>query len=129
MEQSAELRDLTLRFYEAVERGDAPFLERLVSRREEAPFIGTDPDEWWEGAEPFLKAMRAQAEALGGRLKVVAGQLQAYREDNVGWVIDHGPTFRLPNGTEIPARHTLVLPPGRRRLEDRSRARLHRGEQ
>ncbi len=109
MEQYGELRELTRRFYEAVARGDDGFLKRLVSRREGVLFIGTDPDEWWEGSESFLRAMRAQAEALGGNLQIVPGQLQAYREGTLGWVVDRGPTLRLPNGTEVPCRHTLVF--------------------
>ena len=110
MEQYGELRELTRRFYEAVARGDEAFLKRLVSRREGALFIGTDANEWWEGSESFLRAMRAQAEALGGNLHIVPGQLQAYREGTLGWVVDRGPTLRLPNGTEVPCRHTLVFP-------------------
>lgn len=68
---------MTLRFYQAVERGDAVFLAELASRRKEALFIGIDPDEWWEGAETFLRAMRAQAEAMGGQIRIIPGQLQA----------------------------------------------------
>jgi len=45
MEQSDELRDLTLRFYEAAATGDVPFFERHVSRQEGAVFVGTDPNE------------------------------------------------------------------------------------
>jgi hypothetical protein len=86
MEPSAELRDLTLRLYRAVERGDAAFLERHVSRQEGVLLIGTDPDEWWEGLELLL-----------------AGQLQAYREGTVGWVIDRGPPLRLPTAQRSPS--------------------------
>jgi SnoaL-like domain len=63
MEQSDELRDLTLRFYEAATTGDLPFFERHVSRQEGAVFLGTDPNEWWEGFEAFVEAMRAQWDA------------------------------------------------------------------
>lgn len=108
MEQSAELRDLTIRLYKAVETGDAATVERHLSRRPEALFIGTDPGEWWEGAEPFLQAMQAQAEAMGGQIQLVPGQVRAYREGSVGWAIDNGPTFRLPDGKEVTGRHTLV---------------------
>ncbi len=109
MEQSDELRDLTLRFYEAVTTGDLSFLERHVSRQEEAVFVGTDPNEWWEGFEAFVEAMRAQAEAMGGDgLQVVSGQLRAYRQGSVGWTIDGDASFRLPDGTEIPFRNSAV---------------------
>ncbi len=108
MEQSDELRDLTLRFYEATTTGDLSFFDRYVSRQEEAMFLGTDPNEWWEGFEALREAMRAQSEALGG-MQIVAGQLQAYREGGVGWVIDRDASFRLPDGRDIPFRSTLVF--------------------
>ena len=110
MEHSDELRDLMLSFYEAATTGDFSFAERHVSRQEGAVFIGTDPNEWWEGFEAFVEAMRAQAEAMGGGgLQSVAGQLQAYSEGSVGWAIDRDALFRLPDGTEIPFRNTCVF--------------------
>ena len=108
MEHSDELRDLTLRFYEAATTGDLSFIERHVSRQEGAVFVGTDPNEWWAGFEAFVEAMRAQSEAMGG-MQIVAGQLQAYQEGGIGWVIDRDASFRLPDGTEIPFRNTVVF--------------------
>src|SRR4051794_11422040 len=107
MEHSDELRDLTLRLYEAEASGDLSFIERNLSRQEGAVYVGSDPNDWWEGFEVFLEALRAESEALGG-MQIVAGQLQAYREGNVGWSIDRDALFRLPDGTEIPFRNTYV---------------------
>ncbi len=110
MEQSDELKDLTLRFYEAAATSDLSFFDRHVSRQGGAVFIGTDPNEWWEGLEAFREAIRAQSEAMeGGGLQIVGGQLQAYREGNVGWAIDRDASFRLPDSTEIPFRNTVVF--------------------
>ena len=111
MEHSDELRDLMLRFYEATSTGDLSFLERHVSRQEATVFVGTDPNEWWEGFEAFVEAMRAQSEAMrgSGGLQIVAGQVQAYREGNVGWAIDRDASFRLPDDTQIPFRNTCVF--------------------
>ena len=111
LEQSDELRDLTLRFYEATATGDLPFLKRHLSRQEGAVFLGTDPHERWEGFEAFVEAMRAQAEAQWGAqagMQIVPGQLQAYQEGNVGWAIDCDPLFRLPDGLEMPFRSSWV---------------------
>ena len=109
MEQSDELRDLTLRFYEAATTGDLPFFERYVSRQQGAVFVGTDPNEWWVGYEAFVEAMRAQEEAIeGDGPQIVPEQIQAYREGRVGWVIDRD-TFQLPNGTEVPFRNSAVF--------------------
>ena len=111
MERSDELRDLMLRFYEATTSGDLSFLERHVSRQEGTVFVGTDPNEWWEGFEAFAEAMRAQSESMGegGGLRIVPGQVQAYREGNIGWAIDRDASFRLPDGTEIPFRNSCVF--------------------
>jgi hypothetical protein len=108
VEHSDELRDLTLRLYEAEATGDLSFIDRHVSRQEGAVYIGSDPNEWWEGFEAFVEAMRAQSEAMG-EMQIVAGQLQAYREGSVGWSIDRDALFRLPDGTEIPFRNTCVF--------------------
>jgi hypothetical protein len=108
MEHSDELRDLTLRLYEAEASGDLSFIERNLSRQEGAVYVGSDPNDWWEGFEAFVEALRAESEALGG-MQIVAGQLQAYREGNVGWSIDRDALFRLPDGTEIPFRNTYVF--------------------
>jgi hypothetical protein len=84
MEHSDELRDLTLRFYEATSISDLSFFDRHVSHQEEGVvFVGTDPDEWWEGFEAFREAMRAQSEGMGG-MRIVPGELRAYREGEVG---------------------------------------------
>ena len=108
MEHSDELRDLTLRFYEAATTGDLSFFDRHVSRQEGVVFVGTDPGEWWEGFEALREAIRAQSEAMGG-MQIVPGQLRAYSEGNVGWVIDRDASFRVPDGPEIPFRSTVVF--------------------
>jgi adenylate cyclase len=109
MEQSDELRELTLRFYEAINAGDLSSVERLVSRQGGAVFVGTDPNEWWEDYESFLEAVRAQEEAIeGDGLQIVPEQIQAYREGSVGWVIDRD-SFQLPDGTQVPFRNTMLF--------------------
>jgi adenylate cyclase len=109
MEQSGELRDLAVRFYEAVNAGDLSSVEQHVSRQEGAVFVGTDPSEWWEGYEALVEAMRAQEEAIGDDgPQIVPEQIQAYREGSVGWVVDRD-TFQLPNGKEVPFRTTFLF--------------------
>src|SRR3712207_7324521 len=88
MEHSDKLRDLTLRFYEAATTGDLSFFDRHVSRQEGVVFVGTDPNEWWEGFGALREAIRAQVEAMGGEMQIVAGGLRAYREGSIGWAVD-----------------------------------------
>jgi SnoaL-like protein len=111
MERSDELRDLMLRFYEATTTGDLSFLEHHVSGQEGTVFVGTAPNEWWEGSGAFVEAMRTQSESMGegGGLQMVPGRVQAYREGNVGWAIDRDASFRLADGTEIPFRNSCVF--------------------
>jgi hypothetical protein len=109
VESSDEVRDLSIQLYRAIEAGDTEFLDRHVSRRAEAVFVGTDPDEWWEDADALLQAVKAQAAATSGPLKVIPGRARAYREGNVGWMIDNGPTFELSDGNRVLARSTLIF--------------------
>src|SRR5215213_7537621 len=107
MEHSEELRDLTLRFYNASATGDISFFDRHVSRQEGAEIIGIDSKEWWESLEALREAARTRSEAIeGGELRIVGGQLQAYSEGNFGWVIDRNASFRLPDSRQIPFRNT-----------------------
>jgi hypothetical protein len=90
-----------------VSRGDITFFEQHLSRGESCVVIGTAPEEWWNDYNSVLNAMRAQMETAGDAINLVAGDLMAYRHDDVGWVADR-PTFRL-GGVEVPCRHTSVF--------------------
>ncbi len=105
MEQSSELKDLMLRFYEAVSRVDVAFMERFISNQGDVLMIGTDPNEWWTDTATIIKALKAQAQA---GIQGVPGDLKAYREGSVGWVADYG-KFVLPDSKEAPFRFTCVF--------------------
>ena len=107
MNQSPELRDLVLRTYDAVASGDASFFDRHLAHQEGVLIIGTDPNEWWTDPDTITRVFKAQVREMGG-LRVVGSDPQAYSTDTVGWVADR-PTFRLPDGTDIPLRNTLVF--------------------
>jgi len=113
MEHSDDLKDLTLRFYEAAASGDLSFFDRHVSRQEGVVFVGTDPKEWYEGFDALSEAASREEKRVPPRsvddTDYVARRLQAYQEGSVGWVIDRDASFRLPDGTEIPFRNTLVF--------------------
>lgn len=107
MEESPELKTVALRIYEALTEGDHSFFERHVARHAGMLAIGTDPNEWWAGAATFTGVLKTQLQEMGG-FPLVAHDPQAYSEGSVGWMADH-PTIRLPDGTEIPIRLTLVF--------------------
>jgi SnoaL-like domain len=107
MEQSRELREVMLRFYEALSSGDTSFLERHISTTGDVRGIGTDPEEWWAGGR-LLEVWKEQIEALGGSMPLAAGDPEAYSEGSVGWVADR-PTLKMPGAGEVPLRFTAVF--------------------
>jgi hypothetical protein len=107
MEQSAELRDLTLRLFEAWTSGEFSFFERYLSQQDGVLVIGSDPDEWWDDYDTIAKVTSTQIEEMAG-VSIVDNDPQAYSEGTVGWVSDH-PTFQFPDGTKVPFRTTLVF--------------------
>ncbi len=106
MDRSPELRELMLRFYEALSEGDSSFIDRHFSVAEAARGVGTDPDEWWQGAR-VSGAWKEQLEVMGGTMPLVAGDPEAYAEGTVGWVADR-PTLELGGGA-VPVRLTAVF--------------------
>ena len=104
MRESAEVRDLLLGMYRAMNEGDfAAFLDRTVSRQPGAIFLGTDPDEVWD-RESTLRAGAAQ---VGMGLRAEPGDVKGYAEGDVGWAVDAGTRMRFGD-QEVPIRATAV---------------------
>jgi len=72
----------------------------------EALFIGTDPAEWWVGAPAIRRNLRAMLRDTGG-VDFASTEPRGLRAGNTAWVTDR-PTFRLPDGMEIPVRVTAT---------------------
>ena len=107
MERSPEIEEFAERYYQAARDGYGPAADAFISQRAEVVVIGSDPDEWWDGPG-YNAAMRAQAEAMGGSIPIHTGDLRAYREGSVGWIIDR-PTFHFGDGNDAHARVTAIL--------------------
>jgi hypothetical protein len=107
VERFTELETLTRRLYDAVSMGDISFFERHLSQGESCVVIGTAPDEWWTEYRSALDAIRAQMEAVGEAVSLIAGEVRAYHLGDVGWVADR-PIFKL-GSTEVVCRHTSVF--------------------
>jgi hypothetical protein len=107
MQRSPELEGIVVDWFEAFSRGDGPWFERHVSREGDVRLIGTDPADWQEGQRvgEFLKEA---VEALGGNVKVSAGDPIGLREGNIGWGITR-PTLTLPDGKEVSLRWSAVF--------------------
>jgi hypothetical protein len=104
MEDSPELKEITLRMYEAASEGDASFMDRISSQRA-LLVIGSDPEEWWTDPVVMSGVFKAQAES---GIKISAREISAYQEGSVGWVAARS-SFVLPDGTEMPFRWTGVF--------------------
>jgi len=107
MEPSTELKELVLRTYEAMGNGDTTFYDHHLSHQEGVLIIGSDPNEWWIGYDTITQVFKAQMREMGG-VSCLPGDPQAYRMGDVGWVADR-PRFRLPDGTELPVRMSIVF--------------------
>jgi ketosteroid isomerase-like protein len=107
MEQSTELKDFYLRIYEALSSGDYSFFERCFSQKDGVLAIGTDPTEWWTGYDTITRVFKTQLKETGG-FQILADDPQAYRDGSIGWVAGQ-PTLKLPDGTEMPVRLTVVF--------------------
>jgi len=108
MERSDELRERMLSFYGALSSGDTDFLEEWYSSSPDLRAIGTDPEEWWQGADKLIPVFREQIKAMGGRMPIEAGDPEAFVEGDVGWVADRA-NVRLPDGNALPLRFTAVF--------------------
>lgn len=105
MQRCDELKTIALQHYgKFISNDHAESVKDLYSLQEGVTIIGNDPDEWFED--------RASVDALiqeGGssKLDIEVLNLAAYCEGSVGWTADRV-TVRLPNGHELPVRHTRI---------------------
>jgi len=106
MQPSPELEDLIRQLYDKEASGGLfDFAKHLYSRQEGVSVIGSEPNDRHEGYEAIIHFYEA-AGASGVEIK--ADELKAYCEGAFGWVVDHV-TAKLPNGIEIPVRHTYIF--------------------
>jgi len=106
MVASDELREMTVRSLEAFTNGNIEHLTGHISQQDGVLAIGTDPKEWWADYDTIAQIFKAQSDAMQG-MSIVGIEPQAYCEGSVGWAAAE-PKFRLPDGTELPFRLTLV---------------------
>jgi hypothetical protein len=99
------------RFYQLFSAGDVEGFAQIITQREDAFVIGTDPGEWQDGRATWIAGYEEQITAIPG-VRLEAGDLRGYAEGTLGWAADQ-PSFILPDGTRIATRLTTVL-----RLED-----------
>lgn len=102
MQQSAEIREAMLRFYDRLSANDVGSFDELVSQDPATLVIGTAPGERvTERAQ-----LRYGFEAEGFRIE--AGDPAGYEEGSLGWLVDE-PAFVFPDGSSFQTRLTAVM--------------------
>lgn len=105
MEESPEIRDIIVGWFNAVAKGDPSWVDRHLSRK--VLVVGTDPEEWldYERAASLLKG---EAQEMGGNIEVSMGRAEGFQEGGVGWGIAN-PTITLPDGKSFSPRWAAVF--------------------
>ena len=106
MERSAELTTMVQQFYDGINRHEPTVVAALIAGDERALFVGTEGGDWWAGHDAIVDVLTEKLETIEG-FELVAGEPTAYADGNVGWFADR-PSFRLADGTNVPARLTGV---------------------
>jgi class 3 adenylate cyclase/ketosteroid isomerase-like protein len=83
VEPSEEIRRVIQRWTKAVADGDGDAVLSRLSTEGGTLIVGTDPAEWWRGAEAHAVWSRQIQEI--GRFPIVATEVDAWEEGSVGW--------------------------------------------
>lgn len=109
--KSPEIGAVVRRIVEAWESRDYETQSNLITTSPHFRGIGVDAEEYWDGAEAFLRVHRVQAEELaaesGSHGAVTLERLDAFEEGRVGWA-SVLLTMRTPIG-DADLRATVVL--------------------
>jgi len=102
MQESAEVRDAMVRFFDRLSAGDVASFDDVVAQHPGVVVIGTAPGEWVRDRD----RLRDGFEAEGARVE--PADPVGYREGNLGWGVDE-PTFFFPGDVSVNARVTGIL--------------------
>jgi ketosteroid isomerase-like protein len=108
MPVSKDVKKAMLEFYRRFSAGDVAAFAELITEREDALVIGTDPGQWTEGHDAWVAGYAGVMEQMPG-LELRAGdRLTAFEDGPIGWAADQA-WIVLPDGAEIPLRITAVF--------------------
>jgi hypothetical protein len=106
MQPCDELKNMVLHHYgKSASSTQADAIEEIYSLQEGVTIIGNDPNEWLDDRDSIVAFMNAGSSS---KVAIAVRNLRAYSEGSVGWTIDRV-TVKLPNGAELPVRHTRIL--------------------
>lgn len=103
-----DARAALLEGYRAISDADLDRLTTILADDAAAPLlIGTSAGDWVQGRQAIVDAFRKQFAQYPG-IRFEPGEVQSAIDGNVSWISDQ-PTLYMPDGTELPARHTAVF--------------------
>lgn len=106
MQESSEVREGILAFYERFSSGDPDAFAAGISGAPGVSVTGSAPGEGHSGRDEWVGAYRESIQGSGMRLQ--GEDPVGYAEGAVGWGTDT-PAFVLPDGSRLPTRLTAVL--------------------
>jgi hypothetical protein len=107
VESAPDLAAVIAGWFKAAEQGDVSWRDQHVSREPGLRIVGTDPQEFLQGEEAYA-FLKNEAETVGGRATVEVGEVEAYREGDVGWGVAR-PVITLMDGTNVSPRWSAVF--------------------
>jgi ketosteroid isomerase-like protein len=107
MQPSPELSQIISSWFAAAAAGDAAWRDRHVSGDPSLRIVGTDPEEWLQGAAAY-DFLKSEAETIGGRVSVRVLEVEAYEEGTVGWGLAL-PEITLGDGSVVTPRWSAVF--------------------
>jgi ketosteroid isomerase-like protein len=108
MHRSPELEDVVSRWFAAATLGDASVVDDSVSARPGTCLIGSDPGEWFRGAEEVAQFLRGEVTDAGGQAQFSPEGTEAFEEGTVGWATTRL-TITLPDGRHVSPRWSAVF--------------------
>ncbi len=106
MQANEEILNIVLCHYGKFDSGEqADSIHDIYSLQEGVTIIGNDPNEWFDDRDSLVAFMNAGSSS---KMDINVQNLKAFSEGSVGWSMDRV-TVKLPNGTELPVRHTRIF--------------------
>jgi SnoaL-like domain len=106
VERCTAVERLLVRFYDALRDPQQDAVAGLFVSDAETLFVGTDPAEWFTGAESIVSELSTMLSDTGG-IDLIQTDPRAHQQGPTAWVADQ-PLFLLPDGAQIPVRVTAT---------------------
>jgi class 3 adenylate cyclase len=107
-EQNTEIEAVVKRLFQALGSGDWGTMSNLLARDQGLRYIGTDFEEWWQGADIATVIGHHLVDAPDFDLWIADDDVEGYSKGNVGWGAARG-HLRFGDRETVDIRHTAVF--------------------